>query len=67
MTTTATNIARVSESQAANQLAFANAALAIAGHEITDSYLNELALRQARGEISGETARELGRRYILGR
>ena len=67
MTTTATNIARVSESQAANQLAFENSTLTIAGHEITDSYLNELALRQAHGEISGETARELGRRYILGR
>jgi hypothetical protein len=34
---------------------------------VTDPYLNELARRQALGEISGDEARELGRKYIIGR
>jgi hypothetical protein len=58
---------QVSETEAADRLAFADAALGAAGHEVTDPYLNELARRQALGEISGDEARELGRKYIIGR
>lgn len=52
--------------EAADRLAFANAALALAGHEITDPYLNEVAQRFARGEITVEEANELGRHHIRG-
>lgn len=57
----------VPESEAAAQIAFADAALALAGHQVTDPHLNDLAKRQARGELSGEEARQLGRKHILGR
>lgn len=67
MATTGTKTARYTEAEAADRLAFANAALGAAGHEITDPYLNELGERQARGEISGDEARELGRKHIIGR
>lgn len=62
-----TTSARFTEDDAAERLAFADAALGAAGHEVTDPYLNELAVRQARGEISGDEARELGRKHIIGR
>lgn len=55
------------KSDAARRLAFADAALATAGHEVTDPYLNELASRQARGELTGQQARRLGVEYILSR
>ncbi|WIY82564.1 hypothetical protein [Propionimicrobium sp. PCR01-08-3] len=65
--THATAAARSLSTDADEAMAFANAALALAGHEIADPYLNELFARQARGEISGDVARELGRKHILGR
>lgn len=34
---------------------------------MTDPYLNKLAWQHARGEISGDKARELSRSYVLGR
>lgn len=58
--------ARVVESDAKERIAFADAALALAGHQVTDPILNDLAARQARGELSGEEARHLGRRHISG-
>jgi len=67
MAKTFTKAARFTEAEAADRLAFADAALGAAGHEVTDPYLNELAARQARGEISGDEARELGRKHIVGR
>jgi len=67
MAKTFTKAARFTEAEAADRLAFADAALGAAGHEVTDPYLNELAVRQARGEISGDEARELGRKHIIGR
>lgn len=39
------------------RIVFADAALALAGHQVTDPYLNELIARQVRGELSGEQAR----------
>lgn len=67
MAKTVTRPAQFTEAEAADRLAFADAALGAAGHEVTDPYLNELARRQARGEISGDEARELGRKHIIGR
>lgn len=57
----------VTEAEAADIMAFANGALGAAGHEVTDPYLNEVAWQHARGEISGDKARELSRSYVLGR
>lgn len=57
---------RFSEKEAAERLAFADAALGAAGHKVTDPYLNEVAARFARGEITIEEAQELGTRHILG-
>lgn len=57
----------VTEAQAAERLAFAAAALGAAGHEVTDPYLKDLLARQARGELSGDEARKLGRKHIIGR
>lgn len=67
MATTSTKTARYTEAEAADRLSFAQAALGAAGHEVTDPVLRELLARQARGEISGDEARELSRRHILGR
>lgn len=67
MATTSTKAARFTEAEAADRLAFADAALGAAGHQVTDPYLNELAQQQARGEISGDQARELGRKHLIGR
>ncbi len=58
---------RDTEADARERIAFADAALALAGHEVTDPYLNDLAARQARGELSGEEARQLGLQHITGR
>lgn len=67
MATTSTKTTRYTEAEAADRLAFADAALGAAGHEVTDPVLNEIAARFARGEISIEEAGELGDRHILGR
>ncbi|VEG28094.1 hypothetical protein [Actinomyces howellii] len=55
------------EAEARERVAFADAALALAGHEVTDPYLNKLAALQARGDLSADEARRLGRRYLIGR
>ncbi len=49
------------------RIAFAKAALALAGHQVIDPGLNDLIARQARGELSGDQARELGRKRIFDR
>lgn len=67
MATTGTETTRYTEAEAADRLAFADAALGAAGHEVTDPVLNEIAARFARGEISIEEAGELGDWHILGR
>lgn len=63
--TTSSTAVQMSETEAQSRLALADAALGVAGHEITDPYLNTLAVQQARGQISGDEARELGSRYLL--
>lgn len=65
--TISSSAVQTSEAEAQRRLAFADAALGAAGHEIDDLYLNSLAVQQARGQISGDEARELGRRYLLNR
>lgn len=67
MAKTITRDARFTEAQAADRLAFADAALGAAGHQVTDPYLNEVAARFARGEITIEEAGELSDRHILAR
>ncbi|NLA64976.1 MAG: hypothetical protein GX862_03420 [Leucobacter sp.] len=59
------NTALLQATSAAEQrVAFANAALGAAGHEIRDEYLNDLAVRQASGAISGDEARQLSIEYF---
>lgn len=59
--------AQFSDREAAERLAFAEAALGAAGHEVTDPFLLEVLDRHAHGEITGEEARELSRQHVLGR
>lgn len=67
MTTAFTRGAQITNEQAAARVAFADAALGAAGHEITDPRLNAIRVAAARGELSGDEARELSRKHILGR
>ncbi len=67
MAETTTHKGQFTEAQAADRLAFAAAALSAAGHEVTDRYLTDVLARHARGEISGDEARELSRKHIIGR
>src|SRR5699024_6653835 len=64
---TSARTTRYTEAEAADRLSFAEAALGAAGHEVTDPVLKDLLAQQARGEISGDEARERSRRHILGR
>ncbi|WP_139738375.1 antitoxin VbhA family protein [Actinomyces wuliandei] len=54
------------EEAAQDRLAFARAALGAAGHEVTDPYLVDVLQRHAHGEITGDQARDLSRRHVLG-
>lgn len=65
--TISSSAVQTSENEAQRRLVFADAALGAAGHEIDDPYLNGVGVQQARGQISGDEARELGRRYLLNR
>lgn len=56
-----------SAEESADRLAFAEAALGAAGHQVTDPYLVEVLASHAAGEIDGDQARELSRRHIIGR
>jgi hypothetical protein len=53
--------------RAAESLAFADAALALAGQEVTDPVLLEITERAAREEITSEEAVAEIRRHVLGR
>lgn len=55
------------EARVRAHMAFADAALAVAGHEVTDPFVRGLAERVARHEISGDHAIELLRRYVQDR
>jgi hypothetical protein len=52
--------------RAAESLAFADAALALAGCEVTDPVLLEITERAAREEITSEEAVAEIRRHVLG-
>lgn len=52
--------------RAAESLAFADAALALAGGQVTDLVLLEITERAAREEITSEEAVAEIRRYVLG-
>lgn len=59
-----TQDARPSADDAEKHLAFAEAALALAGREVTDPVLRDLLERRARGEISAEEALAVARAHV---
>jgi len=67
MTQESTDPTRSESPESDAGLMFADAALGLAGHEVTDPYLNMIALRFARGELSIEEAGALSDRHLLGR
>lgn len=67
MTETRTELRQFTEQEAAERLAFADAALGAAGHEVTDPYLRDVLVRHAHGGITGDEARDLIRQHVLGR
>lgn len=52
------------DSRVAEKMAFVDAGLGLAGHEITDPYLRQLLERQSQGEISAEETIRLAGGYI---
>lgn len=50
----------------AEKLAFARAALALAGHEVTDLALRNILEQQACGNLTGEQARAAIRKHVQG-
>jgi len=56
----------VTEADAGKATSFADAALGVAGHQVTDPILRELMHRSARGEITIEEAIARGREHIVG-
>ncbi|WP_295125071.1 hypothetical protein [uncultured Leifsonia sp.] len=58
--------ARPTQADVDERLAFADAALALAGHEVTDPELRAILERQARHELTGDEAREAIRRHVQG-
>lgn len=50
----------------AEKLAFAKAALALAGHEVTDLALRNILEQQAHGKLTGEQARAAIRKHVQG-
>ncbi len=55
------------KSAAEDRLAFADAALAVAGHEVTDPVLRAILERAARGDLTGDEARDEIRSHVQGR
>ena len=50
----------------AEKLVFAKAALALAGHEVTDLALRNILEQQAHGDLTGEQARAAIRKHVQG-
>ena len=50
----------------AEKLVFAKAALALAGHEVTDLTLRNILEQQAHGNLTGEQARAAIRKHVQG-
>ncbi|WP_103064048.1 hypothetical protein [Actinomyces qiguomingii] len=59
-------ITQVEEAEVQERIAFADAALALAGHEVTDPFVRDLVIRVARGEMTGDEAVGVARRHIQG-
>ncbi|WP_236685126.1 antitoxin VbhA family protein [Clavibacter nebraskensis] len=62
----AENAAAAEDARVREHLAFADAALALAGHEVTDPVLRAILERAARHEITSEEAIAEIRRHIQG-
>lgn len=58
--------ARVADTDAKERIAFADAALALAGHQVTDPAVRDLMERVARDEMTGDQAVAALRRLIQG-
>ncbi|WP_435080186.1 antitoxin VbhA family protein [Clavibacter michiganensis] len=58
--------AAAEDARVADRLAFADAALALAGHEVSDPALRAILERAARHEITGDEAVAEIRRHIQG-
>jgi hypothetical protein len=52
----ALSAARSADADVTEAIAFADAALAVAGHEVTDAWSRELMERVARREVTGDEA-----------
>ncbi len=59
-------VSHPTHAEAARRIAFADAALAVADHEVTDLTLRTLMNRVARGELSGDAAVTAMRRHVQG-
>lgn len=57
---------RPAQAEVDERLAFADAALAVAGHEVTDPTLRGIVERAARHELTGDEARAAIRRHVQG-
>jgi len=58
--------ARTTQADVDDRLAFADAALALAGHEVTDPTLRGIVEAAARHELTGDEARAAIRRHVQG-
>ena len=61
-----TTASRPAPAEVDEHLAFADAALALAGHEVTDPALRTILEQQARHELTGDEARAAIRRHVQG-
>ncbi|GAB1646858.1 hypothetical protein [Krasilnikovia sp. MM14-A1259] len=59
-------VARPVSAEVDERLAFADAALALAGHEVTDPALREIVERAAHQELTGDDAIAAIRRHVQG-
>ena len=57
---------RPTQADVDEHLAFADAALALAGHEVSDPAVRAILERQARHELTGDEARAAIRRHVQG-
>lgn len=62
----ATATARPVQADVDRRLAFADVALALAGHEVTDAALRGIVEAAARRELTGDEARAAIRRHVQG-
>ncbi len=63
---TSTSISSTPMSDAEQQIMFADAALGVAGHQVTDPAVRDLMDRVARNEMTGDQTVEALRRHVQG-